>query len=159
MRKESLLPWPRFAYLTGYRQSSWMSLPHRALFRYLDSMSSPAITAPQTVPVISEYIAIEPGYCGGKPHIAGHRIKVQHVVVWHEQLGMTPAEIVATYPTVTLAAVHAALAYYYGHRADIDADIAADRRFAAELQAKMGPSKLQAKLQQLHAADDQVPPG
>jgi uncharacterized protein (DUF433 family) len=122
-------------------------------------MSSPAITHGQAIPVIGEYIAIKPGYCGGKPHIAGHRIKVQHVVVWHERMGMTPAEIVVTYPTLTLAAVHAALAYYYSHRAEIDADIEADRRFAAELQSRTGPSKLQAKLEQLHAADDQVPPG
>jgi uncharacterized protein (DUF433 family) len=122
-------------------------------------MTAPAIPQPETVPVIGEYIAIKPGYCGGKPHIAGHRIKVQHVAVWHERMGMTPAEIVATYPTLTLAAVHAALAYYYSHRADIDADIEADLRFAVELQAKSGPSKLQAKLEQLHAADDQAPPG
>ena len=36
-----------------------------------------------------------PGYCGGKPHIAGHRIKVQHVAVWHERLGRSPDEIIA----------------------------------------------------------------
>jgi uncharacterized protein (DUF433 family) len=28
------------------------------------------------VPIVSEHVAIKPGYCGGKPHIAGHRIKV-----------------------------------------------------------------------------------
>jgi uncharacterized protein (DUF433 family) len=55
------------------------------------------------VPVISEYIGIRPGYCGGETHILGHRIKVRHVAVWHEQMGMSPAEIVATYPTITLA--------------------------------------------------------
>lgn len=128
-------------------------------FGYLDKMLTEVIKQSQTVPVISEYIAIQPGYCGGKPHIAGHRIKVQHVAVWHERMGMTAEEIVATYPTLTLAAVYAALAYYYSHRGDIDADIEADHRFAAELQAKSGPSKLQAKLEQLHAANDQVPPG
>lgn len=120
-------------------------------------MATQRKSRPRTVPVIGEYIAIKPGYCGGKPHIAGHRIKVQHIVVWHERMGMTPEEIVATYSTLTLPAVHAALAYYYSHRADIDADILEDRRFAAELQAKAGPSKLQAKLEQLHTTDDQVP--
>src|SRR5438876_11573268 len=38
---------------------------------------------PTTVSTVSEYVAIRPGYCGGKPHIAGHRIKVQHIAVWH----------------------------------------------------------------------------
>jgi uncharacterized protein (DUF433 family) len=115
-------------------------------------------TQPEALPVIGEYIAIKPGYCDGKAHIAGHRIKVQHVAVWHDRMGMTPEEIVATYPSISLPAVHAALAYYYSHRADIDADIERDRRFVAELQAKAGPSKLKAKLEQPHAADDPIPP-
>ncbi len=40
--------------------------------------------------VIAEHIKITPGVCGGKPRIAGHRIRVQDVVVWHEQMGMSP---------------------------------------------------------------------
>jgi uncharacterized protein (DUF433 family) len=35
--------------------------------------------------VIAEHIVITPGTCGGKPHIAGHRIKVSHVAILHEQ--------------------------------------------------------------------------
>lgn len=97
------------------------------------------------VPVIEEFIAIKPGYCGGKPHVAGHRIKVQHIAVWHERQGMTPSEIVATYPTLSLPAVHAALAYYDSHRAEIDADIEADERFVAEMRAKAGPCCLGAE--------------
>ena len=111
------------------------------------------------VPVIGEYIAIRPGYCGGKPHIRGHRIKVQHVAVWSERMGMTPEAIVATYPTLTLSAVYAALAYYHGHRAEIDGDIDADEQFVAEMIAKAGPSKLQQRLAELHAQDDPLPPG
>jgi uncharacterized protein (DUF433 family) len=103
--------------------------------------STPTLTSlPESVvPVITEYIAITPGHCGGKPHIVGHRIKVQHIAIWHERAGMTPAEIVATYPSLTLPAVYAALAYYHSHRAQIDADIADDERFIAEQQAKTGP--------------------
>jgi uncharacterized protein (DUF433 family) len=118
-----------------------------------------ALPATTVVPVIGEYIAIRPGSCGGKPHIAGHRIKVQHVAVWHERIGMTAEEIVATYPMLTLAAVYAALAYYHGHRAEIDADIAADERFVAEQQAKAGPSRLQQVLAQRHGTNDSLPPG
>src|SRR3954470_11507358 len=78
-------------------------------------------------PVVSEYIGVRPGYCGGHPHILGHRIKVKHVAVWHEQMGMTPTEIVATYPTITLSQVHAALAYYYDHSDEIQAEIEEER--------------------------------
>jgi uncharacterized protein (DUF433 family) len=111
------------------------------------------------VPVIAEYIAIRPGYCAGKPHIIGHRIKVQHIAVWHERMGMTAEEIVATYPTLSLPGVFAALAYYHSHRAEIDADVDADAEFVAELKAKTGSSRLQEKLTALHAKDDPLPPG
>ncbi len=111
------------------------------------------------VPIVSEHVAIKPGYCGGKPHIAGHRIKVQHIAVWHERMGMTPEEIVATYPTLTLAGVYAALAYYHSHRAAIDADIEADERFVAEMTASAGRSKLQERLAERHGKDDPIPPG
>jgi uncharacterized protein (DUF433 family) len=63
------------------------------------------------VPVIREYIGIKPGYCGGKPHILGHRIKVEHIALMHERMGMSPARIVEDLPTINLAQVHAALAY------------------------------------------------
>jgi len=69
--------------------------------------------------VIREHIDATPGICGGRPRIAGHRIRVMDVVVLHEQLGLSPDEIVSTYPSLTLADVHAALAYYFDHRDEI----------------------------------------
>jgi len=109
------------------------------------------------VPVIAEHIGIRPGYCGGEPHILGHRVKVKHVALWHEQGGMTPAEIVATYPTLSLAEVHAALAYFYDHREEILAAVADEDRFVEEMKAKAGPSLYQEKLRQRNASDDSVP--
>ncbi len=116
---------------------------------------------PSTFPVITEYIGVRPGYCGGEPHILGHRIKVRHVAVWHEQMGMTPTEIATTYPTITLAQVHAALAYYYDHRDEIRAAIEEERRFVEEMKAKTPPSKLQKILEarKADAPDDSLPPG
>jgi uncharacterized protein (DUF433 family) len=63
-----------------------------------------------TVRVIREYIGIKPGYCGGKPHILGHRVKVEHIAIMLERMGMSPAQIVEDLPTITLAQVHVALA-------------------------------------------------
>lgn len=117
-------------------------------------------TFEQTVlPVVQEFIAVKPGYCGGKPHIAGHRIKVQHIAVWHERMGMTPQEIVVTYPGLSLPAVYAALSYYHSHRSQIDADLEEDERFAAEMKANAGPSKLQQKLAAAHGKNDPLPSG
>jgi uncharacterized protein (DUF433 family) len=112
---------------------------------------------PSAIPVVTEYIGVRPGYCGGHPHILGHRIKVKHVAIWYEQQGMTPTEIVATYPTITLAQVHAALAYYYDHRDEIQAEIEEERRFVEELRA--GQPSIFEKVRQRNAPDDSLPPG
>ena len=106
-----------------------------------------------------EHIVVIRGFCGGKAHVAGHRIKVQHIAMWHERMGMSPEEIGASHPGLTLSDVYAALAYYYDHREQIDADIDADERFADEQQAKAGRSKLEQKLAGLHGKDDPLPPG
>jgi uncharacterized protein (DUF433 family) len=108
----------------------------------MSTLTTAPNAAASIIPVIGEYIAIKPGYCGGKPHVVEHRIKVQHIAIWHERMGMSAEEIAATYPSITLPAIYAALAYYHGHRGEIDADIAEEERFVAELKAKAGPSKL-----------------
>src|SRR5438477_5464777 len=93
--------------------------------------------------ISNEHIEITPGICGGKPRIAGHRIAVQNIVVWHEQMGMSPDEIAATYPSITLADVYAALAYYHYHREEIRRQMKANEDFVAEMRAKAPPSRLQ----------------
>ncbi|MDR3638545.1 MAG: DUF433 domain-containing protein [Isosphaeraceae bacterium] len=108
--------------------------------------------------VSTEHIEITPGVCGGRPRIAGHRITVQNVVVWHEQMGMSPDEIVATHPTITLADVHAAMAYYHDHQEEIRARMKADDAFVAEMQANAPPSRYQQLLAERHAQHDTVPP-
>lgn len=57
----------------------------------------------------------------GKPCIAGRRIAVEHVAVWHERLGLSVDEIASAYE-LELADVYAALAYYFAHR-EIDQSI------------------------------------
>jgi uncharacterized protein (DUF433 family) len=108
--------------------------------------------------VISEHIEITPGVCGGKPRIAGHRIRVQDVVVWHEQMGMSPDEIVSRYPTITLADVYAALTYYHDHLAEIRQQMRESDAFVQELQAKI-PSKVQQKLRGQNLGRNQVSHG
>jgi uncharacterized protein (DUF433 family) len=106
----------------------------------------------------TEHIEITPGVCGGKPRIAGHRITVQNIVIWHEQMGMSPDEIAATYPSITLADVYAALAYYHDHREEIRERMRADEEFVADLRAKSPPSRLQQILAEPDAKLNQVPP-
>jgi uncharacterized protein (DUF433 family) len=76
-----------------------------------------------------------PGICGGRPLIDGHRIQVEDVAIWHERMGMSPDQIVSEYPSLTLADVHAALAYYSENRERIDAEIEAAKKYAEEMRA------------------------
>ena len=112
--------------------------------------AEPADTAGLTrdylmVDVKREHIEIAMGAGGPKPRIAGHRIRVQDVVIWHEKLGMSPDEIVHRYPTITLADVHAALVYYWDHREEIERAITEEHALVEELR-KSNTSQLPGEL-------------
>jgi uncharacterized protein (DUF433 family) len=87
--------------------------------------------------------------CGGKPRIAGSRIRVQDIVVWHERMGLSADEIVSRYPHLTLADVYAALTYYHDHRTEIDADMVTGKALAEEVrtlyQSKLPPKSTAAE--------------
>ena len=95
--------------------------------------------------VVSQHISKTPDVCGGKACIAGRRIRVMDVVALHEHRGYSPDEIVSMFEGLTLADVHAALAYYYDNQEAIDRATAADKRFAQSVRRKMGPGPLEEK--------------
>lgn len=99
-----------------------------------------------TTKILDQHLEITPGVCSGKPRIAGHRITVENIAIWHVRLGMSVDEIANEYD-LTLGDIYAALAYYFDHREDVDASIAADDQFAEELRQRT-PSILAAKLKQ-----------
>jgi uncharacterized protein (DUF433 family) len=92
-------------------------------------------------------ITKRPDVCGGKYCIAGHRVRVLDIVVWHEHQGMTPDEIVSEVPSLTLADVHAALAYYFDHMEEIREEMRAERAQAGKSRRK-NPSLLRARVRQ-----------
>jgi uncharacterized protein (DUF433 family) len=55
-------------------------------------------------------IAIDPAICGGRPIVAGTRVRVSDVLEMLAQ-GATEAEIAADYPYVALEDIRACLAY------------------------------------------------
>ena len=61
----------------------------------------------------------------GRPCVAGTGVTVRRIAGWHN-LGLTPEEIAAKIEHLTLAQIHAALAYYHANRDEIDSDIAAE---------------------------------
>lgn len=92
------------------------------------------------MPVSKEHIVKTPGTCGGRARIDGHRIRVMDIVIWHEKWGRSPFEIAESFPGITLADIHAALAYYHDHRDEIEADFEKDRLM--DEHGRMQPSKL-----------------
>src|SRR5207247_719690 len=60
---------------------------------------------------------------GGIPVVAGTRTPVRAIAGYY-QMGMNADEISQSLPHLSLAQVHAALAYYFDHQKEIDRDIA-----------------------------------
>jgi len=100
--------------------------------------------------VIRKHIEIVEGAGGPKARIAGSRIRVVDIVEWHEHQRMSPFEIVHEFPTITIADVYAALAYYWDNRGEIEVKMAQDERFVEEFM-RQHPSQLQEKLERQRA--------
>ena len=80
---------------------------------------------------------------------------MQDVYVWHELQGQSADEIGSHFPHLTLADVHAALAYFFDHRDEIQQQMKADDVLVEGMKQKY-PSKLQEKLSARNAADSSV---
>jgi uncharacterized protein (DUF433 family) len=94
--------------------------------------------------VLDGHIEATPGTRGGRPRIAGTRITVADVVIMRFRQNQSLEEIAGVYD-LPLASVHAAMAYYYDHREEIDKGIEEDEAFADEAR-RNNPSLLREKL-------------
>jgi uncharacterized protein (DUF433 family) len=97
-------------------------------------------------PVIAQHIESVSGRCGGKPCIRGTRIRVWDIYLANELRGKTPDQIIAIYPSISLADVYAALAYYWDNRDLIDQQMKDSDRNIEELKKVTGAGPLAQKL-------------
>ena len=74
---------------------------------------------------IGTMIARSPEIRGGRPRIAGTGITVRRIAGWYK-LGLRLEEIADRIGQLTLAQVHAALAYYHANREEIEGDKASE---------------------------------
>lgn len=81
---------------------------------------------------VGTLIVRTPEVRGGRPRIAGTGVTVRRIVGWYK-LGLSPEEIADRIGHLSLAQVHAALAYYHANREEIEADIAAEEMEAERL--------------------------
>ncbi len=90
-----------------------------------------------------EHIVLEED---GIPWIRGANTKVAELVTEVQAYGWSPNELHFQHPHLSLGQIHSALAYYWDHQKEVDADVR--RRFedADELRRHAAPSPVIAKL-------------
>lgn len=87
----------------------------------------------ETATNIGTLIVQSPDVRGGRPRIAGTGISVRRIVQWYK-LGLEPEEIANRIGHLTLAQVHAALAYYHVNQDAIEADLKVEQEAAHKLE-------------------------
>ena len=99
-------------------------------------------------PTTTRYIEIRPNRSDQpRAFIVGTRVRVQDIYAMAELQGLSPDEIVRSLPHLSLAQVHAALAYYFDHIGEFQQEMRDERAFAEEFR-RSHPSLLKAKLPQ-----------
>ena len=97
----------------------------------------------QELITIYEHVQID---AGGVPIIAGTNMKVVELVMAQLAHGWSPEELHFQHPYLSLGQIHSALAYYWDHKEELDADIERRRQYAEKTRREAGPSPLANKL-------------
>ena len=90
-----------------------------------------------------EHVQID---AGGVPIIADTNMKVVELVMAQLAHGWSPEELHFQHPYLSLGQIHSALAYYWDHKEELDADIERCRQYVEEARREAGPSPLANKL-------------
>ena len=85
----------------------------------------------------------------GVAWIVGANTKVKEVVLDKMAYGWSPEEMHFQHPHLSMAQIHAALAYYYEDQVEIDAQIMSDWQEVNELAAQQPESPLRQRLRQI----------
>jgi len=85
----------------------------------------------------------------GRAWIDKTNVKVIEVVLDHLAYGWSPEEMHYQHPNLSLAQIHASLAYYFDHQAEFDEHIETSMREADKLAAESKDSPLRLRLRRL----------
>jgi uncharacterized protein (DUF433 family) len=77
----------------------------------------------QVLPI--EYVISDPEIRAGQPVLVGTTLRVSDLAAYHILAGLTPEQLSVQFE-LDMARVHAALAYYYRYKTEIDAEIRAN---------------------------------
>lgn len=100
-----------------------------------------------TFPTITSYENIRLD-AKGVPYIAGTTMKVVEVVLAQIAYGWSPEEIHFQHPYLSMSQIHSALAYYWEHKEELDADIEDRLAYAEQARQTAGHSLLATRLRE-----------
>lgn len=89
---------------------------------------------------IGALIERRPETRGGRPVVAGTGVSVHRIAGWYK-LGSSPEEIAENFGHLSLAQVHAALAYYHANRSEIETYLAEEEADDRRLSGVPGASR------------------
>lgn len=98
-----------------------------------------------TSTVTSSHIALDER---GRAWIEGANVKVIDVVLDKIAYGRSPEEMHLQHPHLPLSKIHAALAYYYDHQAEMDVEIQQQTQRIEAMRAAAGESPLVKRLRE-----------
>ncbi len=94
--------------------------------------------------VVASHIVIGPD---GQARVAGTGYKVRIMAGWHRYHGYTPEQIQSDgHPELTLAQVYSVFAYYYDHKAEMDAEMDRDEAEVERMRAEAGEPPFVARM-------------
>ncbi|MDJ0717837.1 MAG: DUF433 domain-containing protein [Prochloraceae cyanobacterium] len=82
------------------------------------------------------------------PFIKGTSMKVVELVTSVQAYGWSPEELHFQYPHLSMSQIYSALAYYWEHKEEIDADVKQRFEYSEKLRLEAGESTLAKRLRQ-----------
>ncbi len=83
------------------------------------------------------------------PIITGTTMKVVELVTGQIAHGWSPQELHFQHPYLNMSQIYSALAYYWDHKKELDADIKQREEYAEKMRQEAGESPLAAKLRKM----------
>jgi len=88
----------------------------------------------QVLPI--DAVMSDPDVRNGSPVLAGTTLRISDLAAYHTLQGFTPEQLAVQFE-LDLAHVHAALSFYYRHKAEIDGEIRANAQAAEGWQKEL----------------------
>ncbi len=84
----------------------------------------------------------------GVPVIADTTMKVVELITAVKAYGWSPDDLHTNYPHLSMSQIHSALAYYWDHQGEMDAEIERIDQWAATMRQQAGESPVVQKLRE-----------